>query len=465
MLRACLSGILAIFLFHSPLRGQTTTSITITGPTDTICVGASATFTAVAMNAGVNPRFQWVLDGQDVGTNSTTYTFNNFVNNDVVTCLVTADPTCTSCGSGFISSNGIVVHVTPLGDPVISVFTRSDTVCIGDTALFTAGSSHAGANPSFTWEVNGVATGTTGQRFLYAGYTTGDVVQCLLSIDQNYRCALQNSVNSAPIVLLAVNQPNPSVTIIGSPAEACQGEFISFAAVAQYGGSDDAFRWMVNGVPIGGDAPNFGSGTLHNGDRVTCQLIPGHGACEINNVLSDPIVAVVDAPPIVNISPGDTVVAAGTQLKLDGAITGGVGTYQWTPTGILADPQSLTPVTLPLQDTVVLTLTVKTAEGCVSSASAKVLVYRALVMPNAFTPNGDGVNDVFRIPPRLSLQLTEMDVYDRLGVRVFATRDINTGWNGTFDGHPAPAGAYVYVITGVDIRGPLQAKGMVMLVR
>lgn len=417
------------------------------------------------MNVGVNPSFQWLLDGQNVGTNISTYTFNNFVDNDVVNCLVTPDPACTSCSSGFVSSNGIVVHVTPLGNPVISVYTRSDTVCLGDTALFTAGSSHAGANPSFMWEINGVASGTTGQRFLYAGYANGDVVQCLLSIDQNYRCALVNSVNSAPIVLLAVNQPNPTVTITGSPAEVCQGGFISFAAVAQNGGVNDAFQWMINGVPIGGDAPTFGSGALHNGDRVTCQLTPGDGACEINAVLSEAVIAVVDAPPVVRILPTDTIVAAGTQLKLDGAVTGAVGTYQWTPAAILADPQSLTPVTLPLQDTVVLTLTVQTAEGCISSASARVLVYRALVMPNAFTPNGDGVNDVFRIPPRLSLQLTEMDVYDRLGVRVFATRDINLGWNGTFDGHPAPAGAYLYVITGVDIKGPLTAKGTVVLVR
>jgi gliding motility-associated-like protein len=86
-------------------------------------------------------------------------------------------------------------------------------------------------------------------------------------------------------------------------------------------------------------------------------------------------------------------------------------------------------------------------------------------MPNAFTPNGDGINDVFRIPPGMTLQLTELDVYDRWGMRVFSTRNIGQGWDGTVGGGLAPAGTYVYIVSGSDLKGPVSAKGTVMLVR
>ncbi|MBN9384943.1 MAG: gliding motility-associated C-terminal domain-containing protein [Chitinophagaceae bacterium] len=86
-------------------------------------------------------------------------------------------------------------------------------------------------------------------------------------------------------------------------------------------------------------------------------------------------------------------------------------------------------------------------------------------MPSAFSPNGDGVNDVFRIPPGITLQLKEFSIFNRWGGRVFSSRDINKGWDGKIDGRPAQTGTYAFIITGTDIKGSVMVTGTVVLVR
>jgi gliding motility-associated-like protein len=86
-------------------------------------------------------------------------------------------------------------------------------------------------------------------------------------------------------------------------------------------------------------------------------------------------------------------------------------------------------------------------------------------MPNAFSPNGDGVNDIFRIPERVFLQLDEFSIFDRWGNRVFSTHNISEGWNGTFSGNPVNAGTFVYYIKGSNEKGSVLLTGTVLLIR
>jgi gliding motility-associated-like protein len=84
-----------------------------------------------------------------------------------------------------------------------------------------------------------------------------------------------------------------------------------------------------------------------------------------------------------------------------------------------------------------------------------------MVMPNAFTPNGDGVNDEFRIPANVTFQLDEFSVYNRWGKKIFSTADITKGWNGT----NADNGTYVYFITGMLEGKKTVFKGTLLLAR
>jgi gliding motility-associated-like protein len=442
-----------------------TVSVNISGPADSVCAGSPVNFTASPVNAGANPVYQWQVNNVNVGSNSSNYSSSTLAQGDVVTCTVTPDPASTCTEGGNANSNPITVQLTAKGNPSVSISAASDIVCKGDTASFKATALHVGANPTYQWEVNGVPAGTSGPGFSGAGFANGDVVQCVVTVDPTYTCALATTATSGTVALQVVNQANASVSISASPAVVCKGSTINFTATSQNAGIGPSYQWMVNGAPVGNDALVFGSNQLSDGAVVTCVMAPGTGACLASPVASNPVVADVEAAPVVTISPADTTVLSGRQVTMRAEVSSDVTSYQWAPANLLIDPTSLTSMTVPLQDSVLFTLTAVNADGCKTTAEGDVLIYRALVMPNAFTPNGDGVNDVFRVPPGIGVQLSEFVIYDRWGSRVFSSRNVSQGWDGTTDGHPAPAGIYVYLIIGSDLKGPLSAKGTVMLVR
>jgi len=88
-----------------------------------------------------------------------------------------------------------------------------------------------------------------------------------------------------------------------------------------------------------------------------------------------------------------------------------------------------------------------------------------LYMPNAFSPNGDGKNDVFRIPLNVDILLREFSVFDRWGNKIFSTHDVSYGWDGTEHGTWANTGVYVYIISGSNEKGDFVDKGSFVLIR
>lgn len=86
-------------------------------------------------------------------------------------------------------------------------------------------------------------------------------------------------------------------------------------------------------------------------------------------------------------------------------------------------------------------------------------------MPNAFTPNGDGKNDVFRIPQGSMIMLEEFSVYNRWGKKIFSTKNKSTGWNGTSGEKRSPEGSYVYLIKGTINNKAVIKRGTVILIR
>ncbi|HET8572352.1 MAG TPA: gliding motility-associated C-terminal domain-containing protein [Edaphocola sp.] len=73
-------------------------------------------------------------------------------------------------------------------------------------------------------------------------------------------------------------------------------------------------------------------------------------------------------------------------------------------------------------------------------------VAHALLIPNAFTPNNDGKNDIFKIRNFSNQKLLEFKVFNRWGTILFHTQDPKDGWDGTFKNNPQPIGVYGYVI-------------------
>jgi len=89
-----------------------------------------------------------------------------------------------------------------------------------------------------------------------------------------------------------------------------------------------------------------------------------------------------------------------------------------------------------------------------------------LVMPTAFTPNNDGVNDVFRVKYLFPVNAFHMVVYNRWGQKIYESGDIGQGWDGTFQGALQPPGAYIWVIDLTDADGSKESgHGTVVLIR
>ena len=103
------------------------------------------------------------------------------------------------------------------------------------------------------------------------------------------------------------------------------------------------------------------------------------------------------------------------------------------------------------------------------TASDEITVERGvcqLFMPNAFTPNKDGLNDVFRVKYPGFIKTFEMQIFNRWGQRVFSTTDPYKGWDGKFNNNPQPQGNYVWTILLTDRNGiSRQFKGNVLLLQ
>ena len=101
--------------------------------------------------------------------------------------------------------------------------------------------------------------------------------------------------------------------------------------------------------------------------------------------------------------------------------------------------------------------------------SIRVKVYKLdadILVPSAFSPNGDGKNDLFRPIPIGMRSLDLFRVYNRWGQMLYSRTDAETGWDGKFAGTPQESATYVWYAEGVDYRGKrLKRKGYVVLIR
>lgn len=112
-------------------------------------------------------------------------------------------------------------------------------------------------------------------------------------------------------------------------------------------------------------------------------------------------------------------------------------------------------------------LTVTSVNGCTATVTKKVVVEdeNLIYVPNAFTPNGDGSNDIFMAVSRSQIKF-EMQIFNRGGELLFHSSDINKGWDGTFKGQLAENNVYVYKITYINKNSKSKTfTGSVTLVR
>jgi gliding motility-associated-like protein len=164
----------------------------------------------------------------------------------------------------------------------------------------------------------------------------------------------------------------------------------------------------------------------------------------------------------------DTSIVANQPLQLNA--TGGTS-YLWSPPTGLTNTNIPNPVaTLGANiDSITYHVRVSVPEGCFADDDITVRIFKTgpdVFVPSAFTPNGDGKNDVLR-PIAVGIKsLTFFKIYNRWGQVVYASSNFEEGWNGTLGGRDQATGTYVYVAEAIDYLGkPIVKKGTVVLIR
>lgn len=181
--------------------------------------------------------------------------------------------------------------------------------------------------------------------------------------------------------------------------------------------------------------------------------------------VKDTVFVTVFPKTIADAGPRDTSVVEGQPLQLNA--TGGLS-YLWSPPQWLSSFAIPNPIALP-QNTIEYIVEATSATGCKDTDSILIRLFKVdpdMYVPNAFTPNGDGINDVIR-PILLGMkELRYFKIYNRLGQMVFYTTDIGKGWDGKFGGRGQDPGNFVWVAEGVTYKGLIkQKKGNVILIR
>ena len=169
---------------------------------------------------------------------------------------------------------------------------------------------------------------------------------------------------------------------------------------------------------------------------------------------------------IADAGPRDTAVVMDQPLQLSAT---GSTNFQWTPvTQWLSNPNISNPVSLP-QDNIEYVVVVTNSIGCLDTDTINVHFFKVLpgfFIPTAFSPNGDGLNEV--LTP-LALGLKSVDkfiIYNRWGQLLFKTSNIGEGWDGKYKGIVQGIGTYVWYAEGTDYTNKkLQKKGTVVLIR
>ncbi len=198
------------------IKPSVTPSVTISSDmSGGVCSGTLVNFTAQPVNGGGSPSYQWKINGNNVGSNSPTFSSSTLADGDALSCVITNLLSCNAITSA--PSNAITVKITAGIVPSISISASATTVCSGEPVKFTASSMNAGNNPSYEWKVNGNVVGT-GSTYNVASMSGNNVIICYLKPD-NVACfgpgtlaSNQININAFPSPDFVIQPNNPVIS-------------------------------------------------------------------------------------------------------------------------------------------------------------------------------------------------------------------------------------------------------------
>ena len=369
---------------------------------------------------------------------TSTATNPTYLYNAVGTYSVTLQATD---GWGCIGSRVETVVIHPL--PVITT-TPDTTICIGDTATLIA----YGA-VSYIWTPSPTLA-CTACNPAYAG----PVVPTTYTVTGTdvYGCVGTDTVS--------VYMRTTTTSVAFGDTAVCQGVKVQlFDSGATY------FTWQPS---WGLNDPNISDPIADPPSTTTYTVIAQLGRC-----IPDTNYVTIIVYPLPTVSAGaDQTLVAGSTAQLQ-ATGSNIYTYSWSPAATLSCETCSNPVAS-MSLTTTYTIDVSTYHDCLASDSVTIHLYCStsqLFIPNTFTPNGDGENDVF-YPRGTGVDLIKsFRIYNRWGELLFEKdniqiNDASSAWDGTYGGMAPRPDVYVYVIDAICETGePLFLKGTITIVR
>jgi gliding motility-associated-like protein len=169
-----------------------------------------------------------------------------------------------------------------------------------------------------------------------------------------------------------------------------------------------------------------------------------NGACITNNTLT----VFVNPIPELNVQPKYSLVLQGESVSLHAIST---DSCVWISYNWLSCSACNTTISTPESD-IIYTVTATNNYGCstVETATVQVEIEASIYIPNTFTPNGDGLNDIFK-PICTNISSLSWVVFDRWGLQLFQTNEIDQGWDGTYKGTKCQEDVYVYKLQYTDM--------------
>lgn len=415
----------------------TALTLSVNSNTTQICAGSAINANAVA-NGGTQPyAFAWV-SGPATANNSISETV---AGNYTYTVMVTDANNCTNT-----SNINLTFHPQP------TVTATSATICSGQTAILTA----AGAN-NYVWQPGNVA----GNTF---------TINAQNSINVSVVGEANGCSNSAS-ALVSVNAL-PNVNISTSAQNGCVPLCINYNASSV--SNIVNYNWFVNNAGFSSDPSGNYCFTSAGSYTVNLMVTDDNGCSNYSNVVNvnaypQPIADFNHAPikPVINVDAEVNFTDASHGATITGWNWYFMNTAQYTsneqnPNFLYTDP-----------GTYAVALVVKSDNGCTDTIVRVLVVGEdyGLYVPNAFTPNADGLNDVFQ-PKGFGITKYQLQIFDRWGERVYETKSFEAGWDGKFHGRGldygqfCEEGVYTWLINVTNVFGKAhELKGHVTLIK
>jgi gliding motility-associated-like protein len=244
--------------------------------------------------------------------------------------------------------------------------------------------------------------------------------------------------------------------VLGSlPANAsvCVGGRVDFGVISLVPSNSiiTNAQWQINGINVGDNSLFYHADNFQEGDKVTC-TVTNTNSCTIPTP-SDPIIVHIIPPPQITFN-DDPTIELGGSVTLNPDIQGDIKALRWSPIEGLSNFTIKNPVAYPGVTTTYY-LTVTNLTNCETTVGVTVKVVTPIKVPNVFTPNGDGINDLWVIKDLSNYPGCTVDVFNRYGQKLFHSQGYGKPWDGIFNGRKLAPGTYYYTITPQDGVKPL----------